>query len=255
MLYWSSEPLRTTDATRGEEDEEDGFYRTLETRLRTEQYMESQSSGSSEQALFQMLDYTDNNTVSNLSSDREFEKDPDTQKDYGFQAQLEPSAPYMPPSPDAEVVAPLSSSYENLYRGICTEPEVPLEPASAQDLDIGDRFDSRQTEPHLRSGGRTSSFEDLYAVGMPPEAAQAFAQEGESAGPAASSIFLLHDRVSSWILRSPFCRFVCLFCCVACLQSLTTMHVSSTAVGLPPGALTGQRPDHMPPFGPRPPAV
>lgn len=193
--------------------------------------MESQSSGSSEQALVQMLDFTDNNTVSNVSS--EFEKDPDTQKDYGFQTQLEPSAPYMPPSPGAEGAAPLSSSYENLYQGLSTEPEVPQEPASAHDLEIGDRFDSRQTEPHLMSVGRASSFEDLYAIGMAPEAAHAFEQEGESAGPAASSVFLLHGRVSSWILRSTFCRFVCLFCCLACLQPLTTMHVSSTVVGLP----------------------
>lgn len=170
--------------------------------MHTEQYTETQSSGSSEQALIQLLDSADNNKVSNISSDREFEKDPDTQKDYDFQTQLEPSAPYMPPSPGAEGVA-RSSSYENLYQGISTGSEVPLEPASAQDLDIGDRFDSRQTEPHLKGVGRASSFEDLYAIGMTPEA-QAFAQEGESAGPAASSIFLLHGRVSSWILRSTF---------------------------------------------------
>lgn len=159
------------------------MHRVQELKLQTELYSETQSSSSSEQALIQMLDTADTiNSLSNISS--EFGGDSDGKKDNDLQTQLEPSAPYMPPSPETEGV-PRSSSYENLYQGISMVPEVPVEPVSAHDLDIGDRFDTRQTEQHLKGVGRASSFEDLYAVGMAPEA-QAFDPEGESAGPAAS---------------------------------------------------------------------
>ena len=139
---------------RDEEDVEDGLYRKQETRLQSEQFMETQSSESSEQAVIHLLDSADNNTVSNLSS--EFEKDSELQKDE-FEHQLEPSAPYMPPSPsdDGGVRSPT--------------------------YDSGDRFDDRQLELHA------SSFDGLYIVGTAPGAA-AFEGEGESDYPAASSL-------------------------------------------------------------------
>lgn len=137
-----------------------------------------------------MLDYSaDTNSISNFSSDREFGAG--SERDFETQPYLEPSAPYMPPSPTTAEAQPLSSSYENLYKGIPVEGQIPMEPVSAKDLDIGDRFDSRQTEPHLQGLGRRSSYEELYAAGLPPEDT-ALAREGESAGPAASD-FLPHD--------------------------------------------------------------
>ncbi|KAK7506469.1 hypothetical protein BaRGS_00002581 [Batillaria attramentaria] len=158
-------------AALAKELEGEGFDGTQEARGQDDQfldtYLETQSSGSSEQALIQMLDYSaDTNSISNFSSDREFGAG--SERDFETQPQLEPTAPYMPPSPTTEG-QPLSSSYENLYRGVSLEPEVPMEPLSAKDLDIGDRFDSRQTEPHLQGLGRTSSFEQLYTAGLPPE--------------------------------------------------------------------------------------
>jgi hypothetical protein len=103
--------------------------------------------------------------------------------------QLEPTAPV---SEELATTA-RSSSYENLYHGISTEPEAPFEPTSAHEMDIGDRFDSRHKEPHLQGVGRASSFEELYvaAVSAPPEEEASFVPQGESAGSAASWICLL----------------------------------------------------------------
>lgn len=165
-------------------------------------YTETQSSESSEQALIQFLDSADNNTQSNISSDKEFGAG--SEREFDTYSQLEPTAPCMPPSPTTQGSG-LSSSYENLYMGIATEADITEEPLSAKDLEIGDRFDTRQIEPHLQGMGRTSSFEELYAAGL--EVARTPADhgvdEGESAGPAA--LVLLHDWCSCSKFQTAFC--------------------------------------------------
>ncbi|XP_076460003.1 uncharacterized protein LOC143293050 isoform X8 [Babylonia areolata] len=122
-----------------------------------------------EEALIQFPDSADS-TDPNISSDQYFQKESDTKDESA--SQIEPSC--MPPSQKSEDLV-RSSSYENLYQGLSVEAESPLEPVSVQDLDIGDRFDTRHTEPHLKSVGRTSSFEGLYDIGV---TSHAFTQEG-----------------------------------------------------------------------------
>lgn len=145
--------------------------------------LETQSSESSEQALFQVLDHSaDNNTVSNISSDREFGAG--SEREFDTSSQLEPTAPYFPPSPTM-LSAGLSSSSENLCPKIPTKYTVSPEPLAAEDLlDFGDHCDRTQTKPHLRAEDHASDFEKLYTAGER-------LSEGESADPA--GWFLLHD--------------------------------------------------------------
>ena len=174
MIHWCLEPSSETEKTEEGEESVDGLYTVKKTETRTEVRMQSQSWESKEQVL---VKFSDSGLV------KEFEQEEI------FETKLEPSAPYVSPA-DSDGVA-RSSSYENLYQGISHERESFTEPLSAQD--IGDRFDTRQTEPHLKGAGRSSSFEDLYAAGVDHTPAT-LTREGESAGPAASAVCLLHGR-------------------------------------------------------------
>ncbi|KAL8597428.1 hypothetical protein ACOMHN_050926 [Nucella lapillus] len=144
-----------------------------EQGVRTQTEMETQSSESSEQAVIQMLDSADNN----ITSDRDFEKDSDVQRDDLEMAPLEPSAPYMPPSPD------MTTSDETLDR-----VSKDVYPASSTDLGI-DQFDSGQSEPY-QAAGAASGFQELYASARVAEAS-VFSAEGESSGSAAASCLVL----------------------------------------------------------------
>lgn len=67
----------------------------------------------------------------------------------------------------------MTSSYENVYTGVPLEPEVNRMSVDASEIDIGDRFDTKQSESKLQSG-LSSSYEKLYE-----KAAELSEEEGE----------------------------------------------------------------------------
>ncbi|XP_060605993.1 ankyrin-2-like isoform X12 [Ruditapes philippinarum] len=104
---------------------------------------------SSEQAaIIQTPDQSDNNTVSGFSNDF-------------------PESEIPPPQPmELEVLAAeerkkMVSSYENVYTGVPLEPTVNRMSMDASEMDIGDRFDTKQPDSKLHSG-LSSSYEKLY---------------------------------------------------------------------------------------------
>ncbi|XP_076454790.1 uncharacterized protein LOC143289416 isoform X40 [Babylonia areolata] len=163
--------LDTQVMTMRGKEEEDSFSGQQEMMLQTE--VETQSSGSSTQAVIQLLDSVDNNTVSNISSDRDFEKDSELQREDLEVAPLEPSAPYMPPSPDLAH----SASEEMLYSAFQDD----YLSTTVKERDT-DRFGGRLTEEGYAKAGVAASFEEMYAAGMAPEAARFPGEVGEVLG-------------------------------------------------------------------------
>lgn len=53
------------------------------------------------------------------------------------------------------------SSYENVYDGVPLDPKINRMSADASELDIGDRFDTKQNE-QLQASDRSSSYEKIY---------------------------------------------------------------------------------------------
>lgn len=53
------------------------------------------------------------------------------------------------------------SSYENVYDGVPLDPKINRMSGDASELDIGDRFDTKQTE-QLQASDRSSSYEKIY---------------------------------------------------------------------------------------------
>lgn len=57
-----------------------------------------------------------------------------------------------------------TSSFENIYQETSLDAEVMPEKLSPEEIDIGDRFDTKHAEPHLKGSPEklSSSFENLY---------------------------------------------------------------------------------------------
>lgn len=53
------------------------------------------------------------------------------------------------------------SSYENVYDGVGLDPRINRMSGDASELDIGDRFDTKQAE-QLQASERSSSYEQIY---------------------------------------------------------------------------------------------
>ena len=54
------------------------------------------------------------------------------------------------------------SSYENVYTGVPLDPTVNRMSMDASEMDIGDKFDTKQPESHHQPMGRSSSYEKVY---------------------------------------------------------------------------------------------
>jgi hypothetical protein len=61
----------------------------------------------------------------------------------------------------ARKVVFIISSYENVYDGVPLDPKINRMSGDASELDIGDRFDTKQTE-QLQTSDRSSSYEKIY---------------------------------------------------------------------------------------------
>ncbi|KAL4240426.1 hypothetical protein ACF0H5_001218 [Mactra antiquata] len=84
----------------------------------------------------------------------------------GFSNDLTESEVPPPQQIELEAVAAIErkkmvSSYENVYSGVPLEPTVNRMSMDASEMDIGDRFDTKQSDSKLDSG-LTSSYEKLY---------------------------------------------------------------------------------------------
>ncbi|XP_056019553.1 ankyrin-2-like isoform X16 [Ostrea edulis] len=55
------------------------------------------------------------------------------------------------------------SSYENVYEGVPLDPKINRLSLDASEMEIGDRFDTKQMDVHLQSDNRASSYEQVYA--------------------------------------------------------------------------------------------
>ncbi|XP_078319335.1 uncharacterized protein LOC111122316 isoform X40 [Crassostrea virginica] len=58
------------------------------------------------------------------------------------------------------------SSYENVYEGVPLDPKINRLSLDASEIDVGDRFDTKQMDLHLHSDDRASSYEQVYAKGL-----------------------------------------------------------------------------------------
>lgn len=58
------------------------------------------------------------------------------------------------------------SSYENVYDGVPLDPKINRLSLDASEIDVGDRFDTKQMDLHLHSDDRASSYEQVYAKGL-----------------------------------------------------------------------------------------
>lgn len=63
------------------------------------------------------------------------------------------------------------SSYENVYEGVPLDPKINRLSLDASELDVGDRFDTKQMDLHLRTNNRTSSYEQVYAKALTDQSA------------------------------------------------------------------------------------
>lgn len=63
------------------------------------------------------------------------------------------------------------SSYENVYEGVPLDPKINRLSLDASELDVGDRFDTKQMDLHLRTNNRTSSYEQVYAKDLTDQSA------------------------------------------------------------------------------------
>lgn len=118
---------------------------------------------SSEQAaILQTPDQSEgtNNTVSGFSNDL-------------TESEVPPPQPLELESVAAVERKKMVSSYENVYTGVPLEPTVNRMSMDASEMDIGDRFDTKQSDSKLESG-LSSSYEKLY------EPAEKVDDEGES---------------------------------------------------------------------------
>ncbi|GAB1600877.1 titin-like [Argonauta hians] len=120
--------------------------------------LQDEDSVSSEPALMSSSQSRDNNTYSSISS-----------SDFGEQvAAVQSQQPCREDSGSddraltEEDFERMMSSYENVYDGVQLTPEVSKIAANASELDIGDRFDTKQLDLHLQPTGRSSSYEQLY---------------------------------------------------------------------------------------------
>jgi len=121
-----------------------------------------ESSVSSEPAVLQTYEHSGETTISTLSSDN-FESETVIQKEFE-QLELTRECGTTDFSQLEEKHRLASSSYENIYQ----DTKFPIE---EEDIvipgaeDVGDRFDTKHTEPHfaIRFDGKSSSYENLYA--------------------------------------------------------------------------------------------
>ncbi|XP_052823407.1 uncharacterized protein LOC106871604 isoform X36 [Octopus bimaculoides] len=120
--------------------------------------LQDEDSVSTEPALMSSSQSRDNNTYSSISS-----------SDFGEQvAAVQSQQPCREDSGSddraltEEDFERMMSSYENVYDGVQLAPEVSKLAMNASDLDIGDRFDTKQLDLHLQPTGRSSSYEQLY---------------------------------------------------------------------------------------------
>ena len=74
----------------------------------------------------------------------------------------------------------ITSSYENVYNGVPLDPEKNRLSLDAEELDIGDRFDTKQADIHLQSSALTSSYEQLYDQDQSNVTQDITSDEGES---------------------------------------------------------------------------
>lgn len=128
---------------------------------------------SSERAIIQTPDQSEGATNSTFSSD------------FG-EPELQPPQPLEIEKVSSELKKrDMVSSYENVYTGVELDPTVNRMSMDASEIDIGDRFDTKQPDTHHQPLGKSSSYEKLYE----PEKAESD-EEGEckSESTSASSI-------------------------------------------------------------------
>lgn len=104
---------------------------------------------SSEQAaVLQTPDQSESNTASGFSNDF-------------LESEIPPPMPMQLEVLAAQERKKMVSSYENVYTGVPLEPTVNRMSMDASELEIGDRFDTKQPDSKLQSG-LSSSYEKLY---------------------------------------------------------------------------------------------
>ena len=90
------------------------------------------------------------------------------------------------------------SSYENVYDGVPLDPQVNRLSLDASELEIGDRFDTKQTDLHLQPDDRTSSYEKVYDTQKEP------VQLGESNAVSCTTASLSSALVNDLVISEAF---------------------------------------------------
>lgn len=149
-------------------------------------------STSSTAALHQNVDtLEDNNTYSQVSMEN---NDSVITGDQTVVSDLPPPLPLQMERLTKEEGKRVISSYENVYEGVELDPQINRLSLDASELDIGDRFDTKQKETHLQTTELASSYEQLYENGqsakdvgeLSPLTTGAFVQEVSSSSKALS---------------------------------------------------------------------
>ena len=104
---------------------------------------------SSERAVMQTPDQSEGATNSTFSSD------------FGEPDMLPPQSLEIEKA-TKEHKKDMISSYENVYTGVPLDPSVNRMSMDASEMDIGDKFDTKQPETHHQPIGRSSSYEKVY---------------------------------------------------------------------------------------------
>ncbi|XP_063445929.1 uncharacterized protein LOC134725749 isoform X43 [Mytilus trossulus] len=141
------------------ECDESGFAKRDITKISYEPRLEDEESSSFEE-------YDEESEFSTTSNELNIQEpfESDTSQNVASQSQ---DATYIPPihqqmeSLQRSEGRNVFSSYENVYDGVPLDPKINRMSADASELDIGDRFDTKQNE-QLHASDRSSSYEKIY---------------------------------------------------------------------------------------------
>ncbi|XP_063445923.1 ankyrin-2-like isoform X38 [Mytilus trossulus] len=148
-----------TETEEFHECDESGFAKRDITKISYEPRLEDEESSSFEE-------YDEESEFSTTSNELNIQEpfESDTSQNVASQSQ---DATYIPPihqqmeSLQRSEGRNVFSSYENVYDGVPLDPKINRMSADASELDIGDRFDTKQNE-QLHASDRSSSYEKIY---------------------------------------------------------------------------------------------
>ncbi|XP_052069484.1 ankyrin-2-like isoform X46 [Mytilus californianus] len=150
---------QTADETEFHELDESGFAKRDITKISYEPHLEDEESSSYEE-------YEEESEFSTTSNELNIQEplESDTSENVASQSQATTNIPPIHQQMESLQRSEgrnVFSSYENVYDGVPLDPKINRMSGDASELDIGDRFDTKQNE-QLQASDRSSSYEKIY---------------------------------------------------------------------------------------------